>query len=159
MKVPTLDAVVEIVEFGGFMKLVAGILITLAALTSNAQSNNCSMLQVELEVRHFLASKSIIETRDIKPCLAIEVQRHLTAKKMERNFDNENLAVLYIAALINQDKMMSAKQDKMAAMIKCESTGTPGCGAGDADESVLENEADLKNQGVEQERDNGTRDW
>ncbi len=133
------------------MKLVAGILITLAALTSNAQSNNCNMLQVELEVRHFLASSSIIETRDLKPCLAIEVQKQLSANKMERNFDNERLAVLYIAA--------SIKQDKMSAMIKCESTGTPGCGAGDADESVLENDADLKNQGVEQERDNGTRDW
>lgn len=133
------------------MKLVAGILITLAALTSNAQSKNCNMLQVEQEVRHFLASSSILETRDIKPCLEIEVQKQLAANKMVRNFENERLAVLYTAAII--------KQDKMSAMIKCESTGTPGCGAGDADESILENDADLKNLGVEQERDNGTRDW
>ena len=89
----------------------------------------------------------------IQPCLEIAIQKQLVADKVtERNFKNEKLAVLGIIAAI--------KQAKMAAIVKCESTGTPGCGSlEDENELDLDADADAKRSDVEQQRANGSRDW
>ncbi len=136
------------------MKLVVGMLITLAALSSQAQANDCNMITLEKQARHFIVAMGAFDTRDIQPCLEQVIQKEMADKKQIRNFVNERLTVLDILAAI--------KNAKMASIVKCEASGAPGCMTEqelDEESSVLENEADLKRSDVQQQRANGSRDW
>jgi hypothetical protein len=139
---------VERPNFGGFMKLITGILITLAALTGHAQGNSCNMIKAEKEARDYLVASDMHNVRFIQPCLEIEIQKDINSRNVQRNFVQERLSVLNILAQI--------KQDKMSALIKCESTNTPGC---KSEDDVLDADADAKRADVEKQRADGSRDW
>ena len=135
--------------------MVASLLITLSALVANAQI--CSDAQILREAADFKQKIETHQVEFIQNCLQQALQKDAIVNKGKRT-GSTSLNVQNIVAEIKA----AQKQAEMAAYIKCISTDTPGCEEPESslsDDELLDQDADLKAQGVEQDRKNGSRDW
>ena len=153
------------------MKLVAGLIITLVAVMGHAQAPVCTDVQIKKEARDFLVAADVYgaQLEYIQDCLKAAIAKEAELNKRDKTARTTRSRVLNVLAEI--------KHADMAALIKCETSGTPGCiededeaaaiGAAPRnnrkfskeEEEILASDADKKNEGVKQDRENGNRDW
>ena len=144
------------------MKVLLGFIITLAAVASQAHAQVCSNSQIRREARDFLAVSDVkgSQVEFIQICLDSALKKEAELNKHIQTPRTTRARVLNILA--------EMKHEELAGLIKCETSGTPGCiaesdddssGFSKAEEEMLSRDADAKNKAVEEERANGTRDW
>ena len=142
------------------MKLVVGLIITLAAVASQAQTPVCTNDQIRREARDFLA------VSDVKGSTVEFVQNCLQEALKKEAEINRNIQTPRTTRARVLNILAEIKHEELGALIKCETTGTPGCMSvnedsvfSKADEEMLARDADAKNKAVQEERANGSRDW
>ncbi len=123
------------------MKLAAGIMILLTSVISFAQAD-CSLNRIEFEANQFIK---------------LEAHGELSVLCLNEAIKNETGPKgLRVRKVLDRIKAIK-QQDAISATVKCEASGAPDCDDNEA--SILERDADLKNEAVKRERADGTRDW